>query len=63
VPTSEHENKRYLEFVCKCIRRALELPETDLNDINETLMNKVKIDAATEEGVIALLNARKENLN
>ena len=62
-PSSENENKRYLEFICKCVRRALELPETDLNELNETLTNKVKIDTATEEGVIGLLNARKENLN
>lgn len=40
----------------------MELPETDFNELNETLSHKIKIDAACEEGVIGLLNARVENL-
>ena len=59
----DNENKRYLEFVCKCIRRAMELPETDLNELNETLNNKVKVDVSAEEGVLTLLKNRIEQLN
>jgi hypothetical protein len=59
---SENESKRYLEFVCKCARRAMELPETDFNDLNETLTNKIKVDQTCEEGVINLLKGRHENL-
>jgi hypothetical protein len=41
---SDNDNKRYLEFVCKCVRRAMELPETDFNELNDSLNNKVKVD-------------------
>ena len=41
----------------------MELPETDLNELNDTLNIKVKVDHATEEGVITLLKNRIENLN
>jgi hypothetical protein len=41
----------------------MELPETDLNELNDTLNTKVKVDHATEEGVITLLKNRIENLN
>lgn len=58
----DNDNKRYLEFVCKCVRRAMELPETDFNELNETLTNKVKIDTACEEGIAAMLKTRLENL-
>ena len=59
---SDNKNKQYLEFVCKCIRRAMELPETDFNELNETLTNKVKVDVACEEGVLGLLESRIKNL-
>ena len=41
----------------------MELPETDLNELNDTLNTKVKVDQTTEEGVITLLKNRIENLN
>lgn len=63
VSTSSEVDKRYLEFICKCIRRAMELPETDLNELNDTLNTKVKVDQSAEEGVITLLKNRIENLN
>ena len=62
VAPTENENKRYLEFICKCVRRAMELPETDFNELNDTLSHKIKVDAACEEGVLGLLTARVENL-
>lgn len=61
-PSSENENKRYLEFVCKCVRRAMELPDTDFNELHETLTNKIKVDQSCEEGIMAILNSRIENL-
>jgi len=57
------DNERYLEFVCKCVRRAMELPETDFNELNETLNNKVKVDQACEEGIISMLKSRVDNLS
>jgi hypothetical protein len=41
----------------------MELPETDLNELNDTLNTKVKVDLTAEEGVITLLKNRIENLN
>ena len=41
----------------------MELPETDMTDLNDTLTNKIKSDAACEEGVLTLLKNRIENLN
>jgi hypothetical protein len=40
----------------------MELPETDMNDLNETLTNKVKVDQSCEEGIINLIKSRSENL-
>jgi hypothetical protein len=37
------ENKLYLEFCCKCIRRAMELPETDIDELSELLTKKVQL--------------------
>ncbi len=42
---------RMLEFACKCIRRAMELPEFKLDEILDLLATKVKIAPNIEEQI------------
>ena len=37
------ENANFIEFCCKCVRRAMELPETDLNELASILVDKVTV--------------------
>lgn len=46
---------RMLEFACKCIRRAMELPDFKLDEILDLLSNKVRITPSVEEKISQLL--------
>jgi hypothetical protein len=62
-PDAAEENKYFLEFCCKCIRRAMEMPDANLEELAETLDSKVKCSDAVMEGVLAILSKRLENLD
>jgi hypothetical protein len=62
-PDAAEENKHFLEFCCKCIRRAMEMPDAHLEELAETLDSKVKCSDAVMEGVLAILSKRLENLD
>lgn len=62
--TSEtSSNKKLLEFCCKCIRRALELPEANFDEISDLMSSKVKVSEEVLEKIDSLLAARIENLD
>lgn len=39
--TAVEKGKRNLEFACKCVRRAMEMPDCNLVDLQETLESKI----------------------
>jgi hypothetical protein len=49
---------RQLEFACKCIRRAMEMPDFKVDEIMDLLVNKVKIGPAIEDEVQEMLTKR-----
>ena len=55
-------SERLLEFCCKCVRRAMELPSTDFEELSELLKNKIKTNVEREEPVFKLLSNRIDNL-
>ena len=58
-----NENKKYLEFCCKCVRRAMEIPETDLDELSELLSSKVVVSQDKTVKVLELLTSRVTNLD
>lgn len=53
---------RFLEFCCKCVRRAMEMPETNLTELQETLSEKVKSPEGKEDPILDLFASRLDNL-
>jgi hypothetical protein len=51
-----------LEFACKCIRRAMELPEFKVDEIYELLQNKIKINVNIESEVGEMITSRADLL-
>jgi hypothetical protein len=60
--TAVEASPRLLEFCCKCIRRAMELPELKVDELIDLLINKVKIDNKVEIDVSDILTKRFELL-
>ena len=56
------ENANFIEFCCKCVRRAMELPETDLNELATILVDKVSVSEEVSQRVNAILGERIEHL-
>jgi len=54
---------RMLEFACKCLRRAMELPDFKVDDVYDLLLNKVKIAPNIEADVVELMTKRAELLD
>ena len=61
--SSDADNKRYLEFCCKCVRRAMELPETDLDDLGKLLNDNVRTNPEDLMQVLEILENRVRNLD
>jgi hypothetical protein len=57
------ENRQYMEFCCKCIRRAMEQPDTNLEELAEILDAKIKTAPESTEGVLKILENRLSNLD
>lgn len=56
------QSSRFLEFACKCIRRAMEDPQFTTDQIIEALA-KIKFDEATEDLIKELIDSRIRNLD
>ena len=59
----DQESKRYLEFCCKCVRRAMEQPETDLEELSRILNENVRVDPEDMQSVLDILDSRVQNLD
>ena len=57
------ENRQYMEFCCKCVRRAMEQPDTNLEELAEILDSKIKTAPESTEGVLKILENRLSNLD
>ena len=60
---ADQENKRYLEFCCKCVRRAMEQPETDLEELARILNDSVRVSPEDMAQVLEILDGRVSNLD
>ena len=61
--SADAENKRYLEFCCKCVRRAMEQPETDLDELSRILTETVRVSPEDMAAVLEILDNRTSNLD
>ena len=61
--SADAENKRYLEFCCKCVRRAMEQPETDLEELSRILTETVRVNPEDMAAVLEILDNRTSNLD
>ena len=60
---ADQESKRYLEFCCKCVRRAMEQPETDLDELAKILNDNVRTNPEDMASVLEILDSRVGNLD
>ena len=60
--STDTESKRYLEFCCKCVRRAMEQPETDHDELSRILNESVRVDPEIMLQVLDILENRVRNL-
>lgn len=60
---ADQESKRYLEFCCKCVRRAMEQPETDLEELAKILNDNVRTNPEDMASVLEILDSRVGNLD
>jgi hypothetical protein len=48
---SADKGKRHLEFCCKCVRRAMEMPDVNLEELAATLEEKLTVPEDLKEAV------------
>jgi hypothetical protein len=59
---SADKSKRHLEFCCKCVRRAMELPDVNLEELATLLEEKLGVPEELKEAIYSLLEQRVSNL-
>jgi ribosomal protein L16 Arg81 hydroxylase len=53
--TSAEKSKRHIEFCCKCVRRAMELPDVNLEELSTLLDEKLVVPEELKEAIYRLL--------